>query len=446
MNITENSSKGLNWRQTFLIGLGFFTTGISWALYNSYVPLWLKEFIPDNSIIGLIMGFDNLAMIFMEPLVGNYSDNTKTRFGRRMPFLLIGIPLSAFFLFLLPFFRTSDLIPLMAVIISFLLMMAFYRAPVVALMPDVVSSKYRTKANGIINLMGGLGSVYAFAFGSMLYEKDPIIAFGSTSIIMLLALALLFFFVKEPSIENIESTIDDNITEEQEVEKVSLVNSLSEIFSGREKTALFIFFAIFFWFLGYNALETWFTNWAKTTLPYLIDIVNIGTEEAINSANAKASFMLTLLALFFVIFAIPSGYLGHRKGRAFTIKIGLPFMIFFLFLAYLIGQFNILGSSPATQYWLLVVVLAFAGIGWALININSIVITWELATDSRLGSYTGLYYLFSSSAAVIGPGAVGLIFDIFGGGEFYLLFPLSLLSFIIAFILMFGVKKGEAKE
>lgn len=160
----------------------------------------------------------------------------------------------------------------------------------------------------------------------------------------------------------------------------------------------------------------------------------------------NATFMLTLLALFFVIFAIPSGYLGHKKGRTFTIKLGLPFIVFFLFLTYLIGQFNLLNRTPEAQYWLLVVVLAFAGIGWALININSIVITWELATDAKLGSYTGLYYLFSSSAAVIGPGVVGLILDVFGGVKFDLLFPLSLLSFVVAFVLMFGVKKGEVKE
>lgn len=104
MNISEDSVYSFKWRQTSLIGLGFFTIGISWGLYNSYVPLWLKEYIPDNSTIGFIMGLDNLAMIFMEPLIGNYSDNTRTKFGRRMPFLLIGIPLAALFLFLMPFF------------------------------------------------------------------------------------------------------------------------------------------------------------------------------------------------------------------------------------------------------------------------------------------------------------------------------------------------------
>ncbi len=85
------------------------------------------------------------------------------------------------------------------------------------------------------------------------------------------------------------------------------------------------------------------------------------------------------------------------------------------------------------------------GIGWALININSIVIVWEIATDEKLGSYTGLYYLFSSSAAVAGPAIIGLIFDLFAAGIFSLLFPVSSVCFVIAFLMMFGVKSGEMK-
>lgn len=41
--------------------------------------------------------------------------------------------------------------------------MTFYRAPVAALMPDLIPSQFRTKANGVVNLMLGLGMVYAYS-------------------------------------------------------------------------------------------------------------------------------------------------------------------------------------------------------------------------------------------------------------------------------------------
>ncbi|MQK95615.1 SLC45 family MFS transporter, partial [Escherichia coli] len=56
---------------------------------------------------------------------------------------------------------------LMIVILTILLMniaQAVGRGPVISLMPDIVSSEYRSPANGIINFMGGLGSLIAFFF------------------------------------------------------------------------------------------------------------------------------------------------------------------------------------------------------------------------------------------------------------------------------------------
>ena len=175
-----------------------------------------------------------------------------------------------------------------------------------------------------------------------------------------------------------------------------------------------------------------------------MNIAAPATEEAIDDAQAAAGFILTVYALVFVIFAIPAGIIGQRIGRAKTIRIGLPIAIVFIFIVYLVGQFNILSMGSSAQYYSMIIILGCAAFGWALVNINSIVIVWEIATDVKLGSYTGLYYLFSSSAAVLGPGAAGLIFDVFSGGSFELLFPVSILCLLIAFVLMFGVKSGEA--
>jgi len=42
---------------------------------------------------------------------------------------------------------------------------------------------------------------------------------------------------------------------------------------------------------------------------------------------------------------------------------------------------------------------------------NSIVIVWELAGPSRLGTYTGIYYFFSALAAITSPVLAGALFD-----------------------------------
>ena len=87
--------------------------------------------------------------------------------------------------------------------------------------------------------------------------------------------------------------------------------------------------------------------------------------------------------------------------------------------------------------------LAFLGIGWAMINTNSIVIVWELApTEKKIGTYTGLYYFFSYMAAILGPMIVGGLTDLLGIS--FLLLN-GAIFFVLAFIMMLFVKRGEVE-
>jgi Na+/melibiose symporter-like transporter len=80
---------------TFLIGLGFFTMGLMDPLYDTYVPIFLGKFIQRNSVIGTIMTLDNILAIFLIPVFSTLSDHTHTRIGRRMPYIITCLPISA---------------------------------------------------------------------------------------------------------------------------------------------------------------------------------------------------------------------------------------------------------------------------------------------------------------------------------------------------------------
>ena len=101
---------GLDYKKTFIIGLGFFTTGITWSLFNAYVPIFLGYFGIPFVLIGFIMTLDNISAITLQPYIGAKSDKTwSERFGRRIPYLLVGIPLAAFFFALIPIFSPSNI-------------------------------------------------------------------------------------------------------------------------------------------------------------------------------------------------------------------------------------------------------------------------------------------------------------------------------------------------
>ena len=61
------------------------------------------------------------------------------------------------------------------------------------------------------------------------------------------------------------------------------------------------------------------------------------------------------------------------------------------------------------------ILLMGAGIAWALININSLPMVVDLTTAARVGTFTGLYYLFSTFSAIVGPNLNGLIVTLAGG-------------------------------
>lgn len=188
-----------NYGKIFLLGFGFFGISIIWALYNAYVPIFLKDFALSSFIIGIVMVIDNIFAIAMLPYIGALSDKTRTKWGRRMPYIMVGAPSAALFFALIPVVRRYHVLALMMGTIIFMnFFMALFRSPVIALMPDITPSRFRSQANGIINFMGGLGALFAYFGGKILYDVNYALPFYVGAALMLTANILVVLFIKEP--------------------------------------------------------------------------------------------------------------------------------------------------------------------------------------------------------------------------------------------------------
>ncbi len=417
----------LNYKRTFLIGFGFFASSLAWSIYNSFVPLMLeKRFVATTAIIGFIMTIDNIFGVVFQPLFGQLSDRTHTRFGKRMPYIMAGIPICASAFIFIPQAQTLWL--MMAVIILFNLVMSFWRAPVVALMPDLTPPALRSKANGVINLMGGVGSIIAFLAGGFLVKTGGYnLPFLMGSIIMIFALLMLLRFIREPdsrlpvdspiagSHMSGDRTASGHNAGSQAAGQLHLAPKVWA--PGEKRSLLALLLAIFFWFCGYNAVEAFFTLYA--------------TKELGLSAG-DATMTLTLFSLTLVIFALPAGILAGRIGRKRVIIGGLIGMIVLFLPMFLINQL-----------WVLRIMLLLAGICWAGININSLPMVVELASADRIGSFTGYYYFFSFSAAILSPTLFGAIRDL--TRSYGVLFLYSGIAFTLALLSMLFVRHGEAR-
>jgi MFS family permease len=89
-------------RITFFVALAVFAQESTWNLYDSQVPPLLREHLGSAALIGALMGMDNLLGIFVQPWMGNRSDGTRTAWGRRIPYLVVGMPVAALLFILIP--------------------------------------------------------------------------------------------------------------------------------------------------------------------------------------------------------------------------------------------------------------------------------------------------------------------------------------------------------
>ncbi len=420
--------------KTFLLGFGFFGVSVIWSVYNAFVPVFLNErFLMAAGFIGVFMTLDNIASMFIQPVIGAWSDRLRTRIGRRMPFILVGAPLAAISFILLPLSSSMWLFFLAAVLL--LLSMAIWRTPVVALMPDITPSPYRSQANGIINLMGGLGAIIAFLGGASLYDMNPAYPFYLGAGLVLVGGILVFLFIREPKIES--GAEQPDVKNEDAGGKSALraiLKNLAIVFTSKEKSALMILLAIFFWFIAYNGIEAFFTLYGQNHL---------------NMTASDAARLLGQLSLPFVLFAIPSGYLGAAIGRKRTIMIGVALMTIGVASMYLLPvetlvisltKLPVLGNVPVVG-----AIMMGLGVAWSLININSLPMVVDMTDDDHIGTYTGLYYFFSTLAAILGPITYGVMVQLFGN-RYDLVMLISPIFFFAAFVFMSFVRRGEAKK
>ncbi len=407
--------------KTFLLGFGFFGVSVIWSVYNAYVPIFLaNRFNLAPALIGFFMTLDNIAALLIQPPIGAWSDRLRTPIGRRMPFILVGAPIGAAAFGLIPL---QTLLPLFVACTSTLLLsMALWRTPVVALMPDITPSQYRSQANGIINFMGGVGAIIAFLFGATLYEMNPAYPFWLGSALVILATLMVFIFIREPKEYEVTDKTEPN-----------LLVSLRKVIREEEKSPLRILLAIFFWFVAYNAIEAFFT---------LYSVNHLGLSE---SDGAR---LLGQLSLFFVIMALPAGLIGGKIGRRRTIMTGIVLLASCMLAMFLVpvdvltislARLPVLGNVPVVG-----TILMLAGVSWALININSLPMVVDMTDDLHIGTYTGLYYLFSTMAAILGPNLNGIIIQL-SGSNYALVMLFGPMFMLLALVMMLGVRRGEAK-
>ncbi len=471
----------LNIKRTMLIGFAFFGILLLWQVYDSWCPTFLSELFAKMAnanfetwrtqaydlselarkaleaknytlaeslaaqsdalirqcnevvekqqyLVGIMMAIDNIAALILLPIFGMISDKTKSPIGKRMPYILIGTFVCAVaFPFVPVLFHANNLagvIALMAIVVLFAMM---YRNPAVALMPDITPKPLRSKANGIINIMGYIGGAFATVVGiffvlsqylgsatqnlayvngtekvvtKLLMLKAHTWAYGNIwaieapfligSVLMLISAIVLFIKIRENAI--IEEMKDEMARGELEAEVVDKVSEDKPMSKANKIMLILILAAEFFWFMADNGIGTFMGNY---TVYYL------GADSSRNMINTIVGGVGSVIG-----FAV-GGIIASKIGRKWTLTGGLG-LTALAYSVWLVLTFTAIKQGDGFPAWIYAIWFV-KGFGMSLVHVNSFPMVVELCPNSKIGRFTGLYYAASMAAQTITPIALGTL-------------------------------------
>ena len=444
----------LNYKNTLKIAFAFFGILMLWQVYNTYCPIILEKMLQEqgiettNYLVGIIMALDNVAAIFIMPIFGMLSDKTNTKWGKRMPYIVIGMMLT---IIVFPFIALMCMWNMFAGVIVFmmlfLIIMQSYRSPAVALMPDVTPKPLRSTANGLINLIGYFGGVFATVLGMLSIFKlnadstlaeiqDKVIwPFAVCTAVLIFVLIFLIITIKENKM--IEETKEDVLYGEELSDTLEKVDEENNNLSKKDKRNLIIILlAIFLWFMSFNAFETFGSLYFK-------NIVGDST---------MYSTMATILSVVSILTFLSCSSLSNKIGRKLSIIIGLIFITVALTtiaivslnskIIFINDEGNVLLGWKIFYIGMSILI----GIGWALININSFPMVVEYSNTKNLGKFTSYYYISSMLAQTVTPILVGLIMDFNTKGQRLLFVYSSIIMALAIIVFIFVQEKIKLKE
>ncbi|MBQ9552597.1 MAG: MFS transporter [Clostridia bacterium] len=465
-------------KRTILTGFGFLATSIAWAIYDPYITKILNRLLTASAtvtewsaklneafpalakfaesqgenvttaaggitlvplFIGIIMTFDNIFGVIFQPTFGKLSDRCHSKLGKRRPFIMFGAPISAALFAAIPFAALTGSLPFtLTLIILFVFVMSLWRAPVVALMPDLTPPEMRSQGNAIINLMGGVGGFIGMIAGTIVTAVMGLVlgkgnfteeqtfpyVFLIGAAVMIIGMLVVRFTVHE---EDSRILIQGELNREQDetarkaAEKAAKKAKDAELKAeklskGERKSLIFMLMGLFFLFCGTNAITTFFALFAA---------------EILGKTTAQATIMMAIFAVCSAAAALPAGKLGVKIGRKKTILLGLvTFMV--VFLLYVLTR----------SFALIWVALVLGGAANMFITVNTLPLVLEIGGIDKVGTFTGYYYTATFSAQIASPILYGMVRMV--SGSYLSLFYYSPAAFLLAILCILIVKHGEA--
>ncbi len=385
--------------------LGFLGLQFAWQMRIILSAPVTENLGADPFIYGLIWLAGPFTGMVVQPLIGALSDKTKSRFGRRRPYLLGGAIIASLALWLFPnsgnianFLGLSSF-PWAGLLIAAIMIWVIdaciniAQGPYRALIPDVVPQEQHSLANSYISLAIGLGSVVAAATAPVLkivfhYQMSISAQFIMAALAFTLAMTWTCLTIHE------KSTLNSEVSEEQ-VPQVGFWQSMKEFFALSPEVSKICIMQFFTW-IGMMCMMIFFTNFAIHTVYGVPDLTKLAADvqaqflPAQTSATNYSSICFAIFNLVCFLIAVPIGFLAGKFGNKKVHIISLLSMV----AAYIImGVFK---TSPV----IVAAGMALSGIGWASVCALPFAMLSRYIKPGTEGSVMGIFNIFIAGPQV----------------------------------------------
>ncbi|TES94134.1 MAG: MFS transporter [Promethearchaeota archaeon] len=424
MNLKEKVFSKFLRRQVLLIGLLYMGDYLFFFFEQNYFNTYLDHvlYLPELFISIMVSLSATVGLISM-PLWGIASDNTRTKYGRRRPFLLFGI-IAGFGMVLFSFayllFGRTQIAFIWCLIIDVLLIGIASNAFLVAeraLIPDTIELEKRGRANGIINSISYIGLLIGVAFlllgnelfgipdprpgatGTIITQDGHMILLSTGGLLFAIVGIIGFFFIKEKPVSELP-------------EKKKFFTELKQTFNLTELKSHKEFFKILL-------ARVIFQSGISSIMPFLFIFIfdqGLGTLQ-----------LLLGIAIAFPWIFIATIYLGRLSDK-FGRKRFVPISMIIVSIGYLIMPF-----APG-NYILFVIGLPFVLVG--VLSLITPLNAWsqDLLPEEKRGKFTGILNIVNTVSQIIGSFAGGIVATLFGISWIFVLGPIFFLASIPLFL------------
>lgn len=389
--------------------LGFFGLQFAWQMRIILSGPVTEELGASPFIFGLIWLAGPVTGMVVQPIIGAMSDHTYTKFGRRRPYLLLGAVLAAIALWAFPnsepiaqFIADKLHFPLPAV--AGLLVAAVMiwiidacvnaaQGPYRALIPDNIVPEQHAIANSYLSFAIGLGSVIAAGTAPFLnwafdYQMSVSAQFIMAALAFLLGMIWTCVTFNEAPVEK---TPEEKVQEEQQ----TFIESFKEFFNSSPEVFKICLVQFFTW-IGVMSMFIFFTQFAVHTVYAVPDLTNVPDEiqtyydSTIAIATNFSSICFAIFNLVCFLVSLPIGILSTKFGNKKVHMASLAIMA----VSFLLMVFT---SNPK----LIMLLMAFAGIGWASILALPFAMLTDYIKKGSEGSVMGIFNIFIAGPQVL---------------------------------------------